>query len=203
MSNIPQTALDHYHRCYRNDTYHAFGERLSQVIAADPAYGAAFEHLLNNLLIDSSLQRSGALFYRGAERSLMQLIRPLDTKLVSLGLAHLAHFGPKLEQPEAAVDQVWTKLSEAQAIAEDATYLASDLHGWRGRVTYAWANAAAYLLQAASAILLECRYDDYLLEKLDRSLAQQQNGVVEAHANGVALCADFMAWIGQLLKARD
>ena len=43
-----------------------------------------------------------------------------------------------------------------------------------------------YLLQAASAILLECRYDDYLLEKLDRGLQQFQNGVIDAQNNRVA-----------------
>ncbi len=202
MSNIPQAALDHYHRCYRNDTYRAFADRLRHIITGDVAYGDAFEHLLMNLLIDSSLQRSGAQFYRGAERSLMQLICPIDAELVALALAHLANFGPRSEQLKGEVDQVWTKLSEAQAIAEDAVSLASDLHGWRGRVAYAWANAAAYLLQAASAILLECRYDDYMLEKLDRSQAQFRTGVGEAHANGVALCADFMAWIAQRVKAR-
>ncbi len=74
--------------------------------------------------------------------------------------------------------------------------------GWRGRTAYAWANAAAYLLQAASTVLLECRYDDYLLEKLDRALQQFENGVTDAQTNHVAFSPDFMTWMRDLTKAR-
>jgi hypothetical protein len=203
MSNIPQEVLDHYNRNYRNGTYAAFGARLKYVIVGDAAHGDAFEQMIMNLLIDAALERSGAAFYKGAERSLMRLIRPLCAELVTLAQAHLSNFGPQPKQQPSKVDQVWTQLAHAQVVTEDAVCLASDLSGWRGRTAYAWANEAAYLLQAASAILLECRYDDYLLEKLDWGLQQLQNGVTEAQANRVAFSPDFIRWISQLVKARD
>jgi hypothetical protein len=202
MSTIPQEVLDFYNRNYRNGTYTAFSARLKRVTAGDTAYGDAFEQMIMHLLIDSSLERSGAAFYKGAEHSLMRLIRPLSTELVTLAQAHLSNFGPSPKQRPSSVDQVWTQLAHAQVITEDAVCLASDLSGWRGRTAYAWANAAAYLLQAASAFLLECRYDDYLLEKLDRGLQQLQNGVIDAQAKRVAFASDFVRWIRELVKAR-
>ena len=202
MSNIPQEVLDAYNRNYRNGTYTACGAWLKHATAGDTAYGDAFEQMIMNLLIDAALERSGAAFYKGAERSLMRLIHPLNAELVTLAQAHLSGFGPQPTQQPSSVDQVWTQLAHAQMVAEDAVCLASDLSGWRGRTAYAWANAAAYLLQAASAILLECRYDDYLLEKLDRGLQQLQNGVIDAQANRVAVASDFVRWIRELVKAR-
>ncbi len=202
MSNIPQEVLDSYNRNYRNGTYTAFGARLKRVIAGDTAYGDAFEQMVMHLLIDSALERSGAAFHNGAERSLMRLIRPLGAELVASAQAHLSLFGSPPKQQPSSVDQVWTQLAHAQLVTGDTVCLASDLPGWRGRTAYAWANAAAYLLQAASAILLECRYDDYLLEKLDRGLVQLQSGVIDAQANRVALAPDFVTWIRQLVKAR-
>ncbi len=201
MSNIPPEVLDAYNRNYRNGTYTAFGARLRHVTAGDVTYGDTLEQLVMHLLIDSSLERSGAEFYKGAERSLMRCIRPLGAELVTLAQAHLSSFGPQPRQP-SSVDQVWTQLAHAQVVTEHAVCLASDLAGWRGRAAYAWANAAAYFLQTASAILLECRYDDYLLEKLDRGLHQLQNGVFEAQANRVAFAPDFVRWIRELVKAR-
>jgi hypothetical protein len=132
----------------------------------------------------------------------MRLIRPLGTELVTLAQAHLSNFGPQPRQQPSSVDQVWTQFAHAQIVTEDAVCLASDLSGWRGRTAYAWANAAAYLLQAASAILLECRYDDYLLEKLDRGLQQFQNGVIDAQNNRVAFATNFMAWVRRLVNSR-
>ncbi len=202
MSNIPQEVLDHYNRHYRNGTYTAFSARLKHGTAGDTAYGDAFEQMLMHLLINAALERSGAAFYKGAERSFMRLIHPLGAELVTLAQAHLSNFGPSRTQQPSSVDQVWTQLAYAQVVTEDAVCLASDLSGWRGRTAYAWANAAAYLLQAASAILLECRYDDYLLEKLDRGLQQLQNGVIEAQASRVAFFPDFMTWMRQLVNAR-
>ena len=202
MSNIPQEVLDRYNRHYRNGTYIAFGARLKHVTAGETAYGDAFEQMVMNLLIDAALERSGTAFYKGAERSLIRLIRPLGTELVTLAQAHLSNCGPQPRQHSSSVDQVWTQLAYAQVVTEDAASLASDLSGWRGRSANAWANAAAYLLQAASAILLECRYDDYLLEKLDRGLHQLQNGIIDGQANHVAFAPDFMRWIRQLVKVR-
>ncbi len=202
MSNIPQDVLDHYNRNYRNGTYMTFGARLKQVTTGDAAHGDAFEQMIMNLLIDASLERSGAAFYKGAEYSLMRLIRPLSAELVTLAQAHLSNFGPQPRQLSSNVDQVWILLAHAQVVTEDAACLASDLSGWRGRTAHAWANAAAYLLQAASAILLECRYDDYLLEKLDQGLEQLQNGVIDAQANRIAFSPSFMTWVRRLVNAR-
>ncbi len=202
MSTIPQEVLDFYNRNYRNGTYTAFSARLKSTIAGETQYSDAFEQTVTQLLIDASLERSGAAFYKGAENSLMRLIRPLSAELVTLAQAHLSNFGPSPKQQPSSVDQVWTQLAHAQVITEDAVCLASDLSGWRGRAAYAWANAAAYLLQAASAVLLECRYDDYLLEKLDRGIAQLQNGVMDAQANRVAFSPYFMTWVRQLVNAR-
>jgi hypothetical protein len=59
------------------------------------------------------LERSGAAFYRGAEHSLMRLIRSLSEELVTLAQAHLSSFGPQPRQQPSSVDQVWTQLAHA------------------------------------------------------------------------------------------
>src|SRR3954452_6464655 len=99
MSNsrsIPQTVLDHYNRCYLNSSYTAFKDSLKQRIAGEPAYGDNYYDTALNLLIDASLERSGATFYQGAEQSLMTLLAPLDDEVRQLAYAHLATSVPNL-----------------------------------------------------------------------------------------------------------
>ncbi len=79
---------------------------------------------------------------------------------------------------------------------------ASALPSWRGRVAYAWASAAAYLLYAADAVLLTTNYDSYPLEKVDFALDQLRNGCIEGSRCGLSLNPDFMQWLRRLTKAR-
>lgn len=174
--------------------------------ADNPIYGGhAFAHTVLNLLIDSSLERSGAAFYAGAETSLMQMIRPVSTDLVALARQHLENFAPspKPELPQSETERALSEIAYAQAGVDAAIRETSDVHSWRGRVAYSWASAASFLLQASSAVLVESHYDSYPLEKLDRAMNHLQSGVLEAQAHRFALPTDFVVWMRGLIKARD
>ena len=202
--NIPQPVLDDYNRHFNNRTYRAFSDRLHRFAAADPTYGEVFIDTALNLLIDSSLERAGAVFYQGAEQSLLAHLRPASSDLMSLALAHLANFGPAPDPaPVSLEDGVEAQITSAREYAEEAACAASDLPSWRGRVAFMWASAAAYLLFAASAILVESHYDSYPLEKLDRGLAHFRNGASEAHSHGFRLSTPFLDWIKVCPRARD
>jgi hypothetical protein len=197
--------LDHYNSHYNNGTYRAFRTALESLSKANPTYGGeAFEHRLTNLLIDASFERSQAARYQGAERSLMQSIRPLSPDLVTLALQHLANFGEVPATPaETRDDQVLDQITAAQHLAEAATRDAADLQSWQGRMAFAWTSAAAYLLQATAAILVDTHYDSYPLEKLDRFLIYFRNGVSEARSARFSLSTAFLNWIMQCPRVRD
>jgi hypothetical protein len=203
-STIPQSVLDQYNRQFNNRTYRAFSDRLKRLTAGDTDCNEPFIDTALNLLIDASLGRAGASFYQEAEHSLLAHLRPANTDLVPLALTHLANFGPPPHPlPVAPEEHVQAQLTAAQGYAEDAARAASDLPAWRGRVAFMWASAAAYILQAASAILVESHYDSYPLEKLDRGLAHFRNGASEAHSCGFRLSAPFVDWVKACPRARD
>jgi hypothetical protein len=200
--HIPQHVLDHYHRVYNNHTYRAFTDRLREVASADPTIDDMSIDVASNLLTDAALERSGAECYRGREQSLMRLIGHLG-ELVTLAQAHLWNFGPAPAlHPHSRADQLHTLLHQARQLAEVATRTANDLPSWRGRVAFAWCSAAASLLHAAQAVLIEGHYDSYPLEKLDRGVEQLSNGVAEAKERGLAISGDFAAWLSQRVKAK-
>ena len=201
---IPQSVLDHYNASYNNPTYRVFRDRLQAVASANPAYGEAFIAMALNLLVDSALERSGAEFYQGAEQSLKQLLQPLGGDLVAVAEDHLANFGSSPDSlPPAPEETARQLLTDAQGRAEAATRAAGEIRSWRGHVAFAWASAAAYLLHAASAMLIESHYDSYPLEKFDKALAQLQEGVIEAQVHGVAISGEFVNWIRLLVQSRD
>lgn len=197
---IPQRVYDWYNAHYSNVSYRAFRNALveSSVFGrlSSEQSDEEFVTATMNGLIDASFERSGADHYRGAETRLMQQIAHLDSRLTTLARIHLMNFGgSSQEEAEQA-------LIEARQCAEIAAQRTSDIHSWRGRVAYAWASAAMFLLHAAFALLVESNLDSYPLEKLDRALGHLQSGVSEARQNGVTLSDGFSAWIVALVKSR-
>ena len=135
----------------------------------------------------------------------MQLIRPISPDLVAFARQHLDNFAAST-QPELPQTETEYALHEIQYALESvdaAVCQASDVHSWRGRVAYYWVSAAAYLLQAASAVLVESHYNDYPLEKLDRAMSLLHHGILEAQANRFGFAAEFVSWMRQMVKARD
>ena len=197
---VPQRVYDWYNARYSNVSYRTFRDALT----ASARYGALAETETNdefltatmNLLIDASFERSGAEHYQGTETQLMERLAHLDSRLTTLARIHLLRFGGS---PQEAVEQA---LKEAQMHVESAVQKAVELHSWRGRVAFAWASAAAYLVHAALTILNDNNTDSYPLEKLDRALTHLQNGIVEAEQNGITFADGFSAWIRHLVKAR-
>ncbi len=184
-ATIPQHVYDWYNSHYCNASYRAFRDALTE----SARYGQLSATQSNdefigdimNLLIDASFERSGAERHYGAEAQLIQQIAHLDSRLTTLARVHLMNFGgsPKEEVEQALLD--------ARLLAETAAQKASDIHSWRGRVAYAWASAAMFLLHAAFAILIENVNDLYTLEKVDRALDHLRNGLIEAKQNGFTL----------------
>lgn len=196
----------HYNTRYNNYTYRLFEGKLLKLTAESQRHGGhAFRHTVLNLLIDASLERSGATFYAGAEASLMQLIRPISPDLVAFARQHLDNFAASTqpELPQTETEFALHEIQYAQESVDAAVCQASDVHSWRGRVAYYWVSAAAFLLQAASAVLVESHYDDYPLEKLDRAMSLFQHGILEAQANRFGFAAEFVSWMRQIVKARD
>ncbi len=152
-ATVPQRVYDWYNSHYCNASYRAFRDALTE----SAHYGQLSTAQSNdefigdtmNLLIDASFERSGAERHYGAEAQLMQQIAHLDSRLTTLAHVHLMNFdGSPQEEVEHA-------LAEARSLAETAAQKASDIHSWRGRVAYAWASAAMFLLHAAFAVLIE------------------------------------------------
>jgi hypothetical protein len=195
-SAVPQRIYDWYNAHYSNVSYRAFRDALTESAGygdlSDTETNEEFITATMNLLIDASFERSGAEHYQGAEARLMDKIAALDSRLTTLARIHLLKFG---DSEQEAVEQA---LKEARAEVEAAARQAGDLHSWRGRVAFAWAYAAAYLLHAAQAILNDKNANSYPLEKLDRAMFHLQNGIIEAEQNGVA----FETWFLELVKPR-
>lgn len=197
---VPQHIYDWYNSHYSNISYRAFRDALVE----SAHYGTLSPTQSNedfitatmNLLIDASFERSGAEFYSGSEARLMHQIAHLDSHLTTLARIHLMNFGG------SAQEETEQALIEARLLAETAAQKASDIRSWRGRVAYAWASAAMFLLHAAFAVLADSYAASYPLEKLDRALDHLHNGVIEAEQNGFTLTDPFIAWIRGLVKSR-
>jgi hypothetical protein len=202
---IPQDVLNHYNESYDKHTYNAFRDELIAASKQDSIQGGLeWENAVLNLLIDASFERSGAKFYEGAERSLMGLIGVGNHNLLALALGHLSNFGRfKPVTVDNTEKEVLSTLQAAQRLAEAATQQASVIQSWRGRVAFAWASAAAYLLQAANTILTDTHYDSYPLEKVDRSLVYFRNAVSDAKASGMHISSHFVDWIINCPTSRD
>jgi hypothetical protein len=202
---LPESVLAHYNAHYCNDSYTAFRNRLSDMLAARDFNGReGYEYTVMNLLIEASFERSSAALYDGAEENLYKMLRLLSERLIPLAQAHLAHFGspPNVEGRDTGTDWLLWQLGRAQECAEDAVKEASDVRSWRGRVAYAWANAAAFLLHAASAILIESNDDSYALEKLHRAVQQIGYAVEDGNAHGLHIGSTFLKWITSRVSLR-
>ncbi len=184
-ATIPQRVYAWYNAHYCNASYRAFRDALTELAhygqLSTTQSNDEFIGDIMNLLIDASFERSGAERHHGAEVQLMQQIAHLDSRLTTLARIHLMNFGG------SAKEETEQALLDARLLAETAAQKASDIHSWRGRVAYAWANAAMFLLHAAFAILIENVNDVYTLEKVDRALDHLRNGLIEAKQNGFTL----------------
>ncbi len=162
---IPQRLydLDLYNAHFSNISYRAFHNALVESSRyrqlSTTRNDEQFIDVTMNLLIDASFERSGAEYYNGSEVQLMAQIVHLDSRLTTLARVHLMNFGGSpLEGAEQA-------LIDARLLAETAAQKAGDIRSWRGRVAYAWVNAAMFLLHAAFAILDENHVASYPLKK--------------------------------------
>jgi hypothetical protein len=202
---LPREVLARYNAAYNNDSYLAFKSALTALLDARRMDGAAeYEYTVMNLLIEASFERSGGELYRGAELSLVRMLRLMGERLIPLALAHLAHFGTADRRAgmEAPTDWVLWTLSRAQECAEDGAAETSDVGSWRGRAAYFYASAAALLLHTSQAVLVESHYDSYPLEKLDRAMQHLAYAAREMKAHGMGISDDYMDWLAALVKAR-
>ena len=80
----------------------------------------------------------------GAETSLMQLIRPINADLVAFARQHLENFAASAqpELPQSDTEFALHEIQYAQESVDAAVCQASDVHSWRGRVSYNWVSAA-------------------------------------------------------------
>jgi len=178
---IPQPVCDWYNTHFSNSSYRAFGQALNESAQygqlSDEQTNGEFIEQAMNLLINASLERSGATYYQNAENELIALIEQLDSRLLTLARLHLTNFDKfTQEKTEQA-------LLEARTSAEVVARQASDLQSWRGRVAYAWISAATFLLHAAYAVLTDQTNEHYTLEKVGRAFEHLKSGMNEAEQN--------------------
>ena len=118
--NISAQVYDAYHLAYNNVTYRAVRTALEEVAEiSQRGSGRITESFVTdalNLLIDSSFERCGALWYQGSEAKLLEKLSSLDSYVTGLALRHLANFGisPVPGQP-ASLRQLIDELSIARA----------------------------------------------------------------------------------------
>ena len=102
-TTIPQPVLDTYNAHYNNQTYRAFSAALAAALGLDErvtqleTYDERHNRIMN-LLIDTSLELSGAEFYAGAGQRLGNALGALDEHtpaLVKLASTHLDHFADR------------------------------------------------------------------------------------------------------------
>jgi hypothetical protein len=191
MLTIPQSVLDTYHAHYNNQTYHAF----SMALAAALGVGEPVSRLetyderhnrIMNLLIDTSLELSGAEFYAGAGNRLGYALGALGDhtpRLVKFAVEHLNHFATG-DRPWEAHQRI--ALMATLALAESARRTlvrtldhAALLSGWRGTTAYYWLLACTLLIQSAEIVLREDPSAGYLVEKFGKGVEMLAMGTGE------------------------
>src|SRR5579859_489393 len=188
---LPQAILDAYTAAYNNVSYRRFGDALAAYL---PWESQAYIHIAN-LIIDSSYERLGAAFYRGACNRLAESLLPLgDDNLLVLAEDHLRAF----TVDEGEVDSLLTlkllrELDQLRTQAQNALILAGDHHRWRGRVAFYWLNAITQLLTATIGIL-QADTTSFVKEKFLCALRALGNGVSEGAENGLHLAYQLRAW---------
>lgn len=190
-TTIPQPVLDTYNAHYNNQTYRAFSTALAAALGLDErvtrleAYDERHNRIMN-LLIDTSLELSGAEFYAGAGKRLGDALGALEDHtpaLVKLAVEHLNHF--------VTGDQPWQtheKIAHMAtlALAESARRAlvwtldhAALLPGWRGTTAYYWLLACTLLMQSAGIVLREDPSLSYLAEKFGKGIEVLAQGTGE------------------------
>jgi hypothetical protein len=189
--SIPQAVYDHYNAHFDNVTYRAFVDALTARL--DGTYNYDYPAVAG-LLIDSSLERSGAALYDGACAQLgAALVKYQAPELFVLAERHLHNFDPAAEESVLSAGLL-DMLKMLQTLAETAARTASAYHSWRGRVVCWWLDALASLAQAAHAILHE-GYTGYAAEKLTTSVRYLHHGLGEGTAAGSVMDARLVRWL--------
>jgi hypothetical protein len=188
---IPQPVLDLYNAHYNNQTYRAFSAALAAALGVDEpvtrveTYDERHNRIMN-LLIDTSLELSGAEFYAGASKRLGNALGALDEHtpaLVKLAVEHLNHF--------VTGDRAWEAhqriaLMATLALAESARRAlvrtldhAALLSGWRGTTAYYWLLACSLLIQSAEIVLRGDPSAGYLVERFGKGVEMLAMGTGE------------------------
>lgn len=197
-TTIPQHVLDKYNAHYNNQTYRAFGNALVVALGLDERVTQmeAFDERHNqimNLLIDTSLELSGAEFYAGAGRRLGDALGALDDHtptLVKLAVEHLNHFvtGDRPWQTHEKIAHIATlALAESarRALVRTLDHAAL-LPGWRGTTAYYWLLACTLLIHSAEIVLREDPSLSYLIEKFGKGIETLALGTGEiVHYSGI------------------
>ncbi len=181
-TTIPQHTLDHYNAHYNNQTYHAFSVALAAALGLDErvtqleAYDERHNQIMN-LLIDTSLELSGAEYHAGAGQRLGNALGALNEHtpaLVKLASDHLDNFATN-ERPWQVREQIAHMAT--LALAESARRAlvrtldhAALLPDWRGTAPYYWLLACTQIIHAAEIILRGDPSADYLVEKFGKGI---------------------------------
>ncbi len=195
--NIPQPVLDWYNAHYNNQTYRAFSAALAAALGLDErvtqleAYDERHNRIMN-LLIDTSLELSGAEFYAGAGKRLGNALGALDEHtpaLVKHAVDHLNNFATG-KRPWAVHEKIAHMAT--LALAESARRAlvrtldhAALLPGWRGTTAYYWLLACTLFIQSAEIVLREDPSVSYLIEKFGKGIETLALGTGE-----IVCCTD-------------
>jgi hypothetical protein len=197
-AGIPQHALDHYHAHYHNPTFKAFSTVLAQAMGLDERV-ARLElynenhHRITSLLIDASLEVSGAAFYDGASRRLGQALGGLDEHtpaLVKLATDHLQPFADG-ERRCAGLECIAWLVTLAMAeysrrVLVQTLGEAALLPGYRCTAAYYWLLASTLVIQSAEIVLRQDPDANYLAEKFGKGLDLLAVGMQDlAHSGSV------------------
>ncbi len=158
--HIPDAAYERYRLAYNNTTYSAVRRALDEAATFGTLHtgqsNAQFILDAMNTLIDASFERCGAAAYESAESKLHVLLRPLDSRILSLALRHLDNFGAsRLHQhplsPFLTSDALNVLRAELSGYRHEAALLKLD----KATLATEWLRAAALLVGAAADLLLD------------------------------------------------
>ncbi len=195
-AGIPQHVLNHYHAHYHNQTFRAFSAALAQALGLDERVARLEQydenhHRITSLLIDASLEVSGAAFYDGASRRLGQALGALDEHtpaLVKLATDHLQPFANG-ERCCAGLECIAWLITLAMAEYSRRMLVqtlgeAALLPGYRCTAAYYWLLASALFIQSAEIVLRQDPDAAYLAEKFGKGLDLLAAGMQDLARSG-------------------
>lgn len=132
-----------------------------------------------------SLSRRSGAAWRGTDTH-------ANPELFALTEQHLHQFNQAADETVLTAGLLHT-LETLRILAQFAARVASDHHGWRGRVAFWWLSAIAAIAQAAYALLSE-NHSSYVQEKLTTAVRCLRDGVSEGAAAGLVMAHPVMTW---------